>query len=65
MEGPSVDLYRRILERFPQLGLIASGGVSSMGDLEALLILGCSGAILGKAIYEHHISLPELTAFSS
>ena len=65
MEGPSIDLYRRILDRFPQLGLIASGGVSSMEDLEALRALGCSGAILGKAIYEEHISLPELTAFSS
>lgn len=64
MEGPSIDLYRRILERFPKLGLIASGGVSSMDDLEALRTLGCSGAILGKAIYEQHISLPELTAFS-
>jgi phosphoribosylformimino-5-aminoimidazole carboxamide ribotide isomerase len=65
MEGPSIDLYRRILDRFPQLGLIASGGVSCMEDLEALRALGCSGAILGKAIYEEHISLPELTAFSS
>lgn len=65
MEGPSIDLYRRILDRFPQLGLIASGGVSSMEDLEALRALGCSGAILGKAIYEEHISLPALTAFSS
>ncbi|MCE2833633.1 MAG: hypothetical protein LW694_04575 [Chitinophagaceae bacterium] len=36
-----------------------------MDDLEALRTLGCSGAILGKAIYEQHISLPELTAFSS
>jgi len=65
MEGPSIDLYRRILDRFPQLGLIASGGVSSMDDLEALRTLGCSGAILGKAIYEQHISLQALTAFSS
>lgn len=65
MEGPSIDLYRRILDRFPNLGLIASGGVSSMNDLEALRTLGCSGAILGKAIYEQHISLQALTAFSS
>jgi phosphoribosylformimino-5-aminoimidazole carboxamide ribonucleotide (ProFAR) isomerase len=36
-----------------------------MDDLEALQTLGCSGAILGKAIYEQHISLAELTAFSS
>lgn len=65
MEGPSIDLYRRIIERFPTLCLIASGGVSSMDDLEALRTLGCSGAILGKAIYEQHITLTELTAFSS
>lgn len=64
MEGPAIELYRRIMDRFPTLALIASGGVSTMADLDDLRTIGCSGAILGKAIYEQHISLPELAAFT-
>lgn len=63
LEGPSTDLYKRILERFPDLDFIASGGVSSMEDLELLQQTGCKGAIIGKAIYENRISLKEIAAF--
>ena len=63
LEGPSVELYQRIIEKFPSLHFIASGGVSSMKDLEVLQELGCKGAIIGKAIYENRISLNELTSF--
>lgn len=52
LAGPAVDLYRRVLEHFPDLALVASGGVSSVSDLQALAEAGCSGAIVGKAIYE-------------
>jgi phosphoribosylformimino-5-aminoimidazole carboxamide ribotide isomerase len=63
MEGPSIDLYTRIIARFPDLSLIASGGVSNMDDLHALDAIGCSGAIVGKAIYEDAISLDDLQPF--
>jgi phosphoribosylformimino-5-aminoimidazole carboxamide ribotide isomerase len=60
LEGPSIDLYQKIIEKFPSLWFIASGGVSSMEDLHALKAIGCSGAIVGKAIYEGRIQLNEL-----
>ena len=61
LEGPSIELYKRLLERFPELQLIASGGVSSMKDVEDLQLIGCSGVIIGKAIYEGRISLADLS----
>ena len=64
LEGPATNLYASILELYPDLGLIASGGVSNRTDLEALASIGCSGAIVGKAIYENRISLPELSRFN-
>ncbi|MEI6086940.1 MAG: 1-(5-phosphoribosyl)-5-[(5-phosphoribosylamino)methylideneamino]imidazole-4-carboxamide isomerase [Bacteroidota bacterium] len=60
LEGPAIDLYKKIIEQFPSLWFIASGGVSSMDDLHALKEIGCSGAIVGKAIYEGRIQLNEL-----
>jgi phosphoribosylformimino-5-aminoimidazole carboxamide ribotide isomerase len=60
LEGPSIDLYKKIIEKFPSLWFIASGGVSSMDDLYVLKEIGCSGAIVGKAIYEGRIPLSEL-----
>ena len=60
LEGPSLDLYKKIIEKFPGLNLIASGGVSSIKDLEDLRKAGCKGVIVGKAIYENKISLIEL-----
>jgi phosphoribosylformimino-5-aminoimidazole carboxamide ribotide isomerase len=62
MEGPSLDLYRKIIQHFPQLHFIASGGVSSIEDLNALKEIGCKGVIVGKAIYENRITLSEITA---
>jgi phosphoribosylformimino-5-aminoimidazole carboxamide ribotide isomerase len=62
LEGPSLDLYRKIVHHFPQLHFIASGGVSSMEDLFSLKEIGCKGVIVGKAIYENRITLGDLTA---
>jgi len=61
MKGPAIELYRDIIDRFPLLHFIASGGVGSMQDLEELKAIGCSGAIVGKAIYEGHILLKDLS----
>ncbi|MCO6493618.1 MAG: 1-(5-phosphoribosyl)-5-[(5-phosphoribosylamino)methylideneamino]imidazole-4-carboxamide isomerase [Phaeodactylibacter sp.] len=63
LEGTSLDLYRETIARFPDLKLIASGGVTTMEELHALQEAGCYGAIIGKAIYEGRIQLEELEAF--
>ena len=60
LAGPSVELYAEIL-RETSVQLIASGGVSSLQDLVVLRNLGCSGVIIGKAIYEGRISLKQLS----
>ncbi|WP_128547278.1 1-(5-phosphoribosyl)-5-[(5-phosphoribosylamino)methylideneamino]imidazole-4-carboxamide isomerase [Larkinella soli] len=63
LQGPSFDLYRELQDRFPDLAIIASGGVSGMGDIEKLAEMKLFGVIVGKAIYEGRISLNQLTAF--
>ena len=63
LAGPSTALYQKIIKQFPELHLIASGGVSNIEDLKLLRAIGCSGAIVGKAIYENSITLKELASF--
>lgn len=63
LQGPSTALYKNIINEFPSLHFIASGGVSSLKDLEELAAIGCNGAIVGKAIYENRISLNDLKNF--
>jgi len=63
LQGPSVALYKQILLEYPDLNLVASGGVSRVEDLFELQAAGCSGAIVGKAIYENRISLEQLSRF--
>lgn len=60
LEGPSTELYKSIVEKFPDLHFIASGGVSSMDDVYQLQDMGCKGVIIGKAIYEGRVTLTEL-----
>jgi len=60
LQGPAIDLYKKIIEQFPNLHFIASGGVANQHDLTALQAIGCGGAIVGKAIYEKRITLSEL-----
>ncbi|OYZ02966.1 MAG: 1-(5-phosphoribosyl)-5-[(5-phosphoribosylamino)methylideneamino]imidazole-4-carboxamide isomerase [Sphingobacteriia bacterium 28-36-52] len=60
LEGPSIELYKKIIQQFPELYFIASGGVSSMHDINELRLIGCSGVIVGKAIYEGRIKISEL-----
>jgi phosphoribosylformimino-5-aminoimidazole carboxamide ribotide isomerase len=65
LEGPSIKLYQSLISSFPNLNLVASGGVSSLQDLETLDAIGCAGAIVGKAIYENRISLESLQQFNA
>ncbi len=62
LQGPSIDLYKKIIAECPGIDLIASGGVSSIRDVEELIVIGCKGIIIGKAIYEGRISLKQLKA---
>ena len=63
LQGPATELYRMMLSSYPDIRLIASGGISSLADLESLRDLGCYGAIVGKAIYEQRISLSQIQTF--
>jgi phosphoribosylformimino-5-aminoimidazole carboxamide ribotide isomerase len=60
LEGPALGLYKKIVQKFPGLYFIASGGISSMEDLDSLEATGCKAAIIGKAIYEGRILLKDL-----
>jgi len=63
LEGPSLRLYGDILEHNKDLKLVASGGITSIDDLNALEDLGCEGAIIGKALYEGNILLRDLETY--
>jgi phosphoribosylformimino-5-aminoimidazole carboxamide ribotide isomerase len=63
--GVNLALYKKLKKRFPKLKITASGGVSSMDDLDKLKYIGMDGVIIGKAIYEKRISLTELTNFNA
>lgn len=60
LSGPAIPLYKEIMDTYPTLHLIASGGVSSMRDIECLNTTGIPSVVFGKAIYEGHINLKEL-----
>lgn len=60
LAGPAIELYKQVMEAYPQLHLIASGGVSSKEDIEALDRAGIPAVVFGKAIYEGKINLKEL-----
>ena len=64
LSGPGLELYKEILTHFPNLNFIASGGISSMQDLENLKNIGARQAIVGKAIYERKITLEELSIYA-
>ena len=63
LEGPSIDLYEKMIRELKDINLIASGGVAKLQDLYDLSAVGCDGAIVGKAIYEDRISLKEIEQF--
>ena len=63
LEGPSFELYKKILMQIPNLKLIASGGISTFDELPKLAEMGCEGTIIGKAIYENRITLIQLEKY--
>ncbi len=64
MEGPSLKLYKSLIENHPSINLIASGGVTTTADITSLQQAGCSGVIIGKALYEGTILLHDLKQYA-
>jgi len=64
LAGPAKELYKKILEQFPKMHLIASGGISCLKDIDDVNELGCKEVIVGKALYEGRIKLNELTRYT-
>jgi len=62
LQGPSTELYQKIIAAFPGLNLIASGGVTTFEDVLKMKEIGAYGAIIGKAIYEGTLNLEEILA---
>ena len=60
LQGPAIELYQKVIEAYPTLHLIASGGISSKEDIEALNAAGIPAVVFGKAIYEGKINLKDL-----
>jgi len=60
LAGPAIALYQQVMDAYPDLHLIASGGVSCIGDIKALDKAGIPAVVFGKAIYEGKINLEEL-----
>lgn len=65
LEGSSTELYSRLINQFPNMELIGSGGVGNLSDLKALQEINMSSVIVGKAIYEERISGEEIMQFTS
>lgn len=61
LQGPAFPLYSSLHDIFPELGIIVSGGVSSIDDIYRAQAMGLSGIIIGKAIYENRISLEDIS----
>lgn len=64
MKGPAFKLYRQIRAAIQEIDLIASGGVTSIEDIDELDRIGCTGVIVGKALYEQNIRLEELPKYA-
>ena len=63
LQGPSIALYKEIMKEFPEMHLIASGGVSCLQDLIALEEAGIPAVVFGKALYEGRITMKDLNQF--
>ncbi len=63
LEGPNFELYQILVQAHPKVRWIASGGVSSVKDVESLRQAGVAGVIIGKALYEERITLEELAQY--
>lgn len=65
LTGTNIDLYKKILSRFPDINLIASGGIKDLDDVKKIKTIKPYGVVIGKAIYENKIDLKELAEVGS
>lgn len=65
LQGTNLDLYKSLIDRYPDLNVIASGGVHHLDDLHQLQEISCHGTIVGKAIYENKILIKDLVQFQT
>ena len=63
LSGASLGLYEKILSRFPDIKLVASGGVTTVSEIDRLITLGVDGIIIGKALYENKLTLEDLKPY--
>ena len=63
LQGPSIELYKQVMQRFPTMHLIASGGVSGVDDIIRLDEAGIPAVVFGKALYEGRITMKDLKLF--
>ena len=63
MDGPNLDLYKKIISAYPDICLIASGGVRNADDFRKLKQLGLNGVVFGSAFYENKITIEDIDAF--
>ena len=65
LTGTNIELYKNILARFPNINLIASGGIKDLDDVIKVKEINPYGVVIGKAIYENKIDLKELAQVGS
>lgn len=63
LQGTAIDLYTNLVKQFPGMNIIASGGVTHVGEIDQLSAIGVEGVIIGKAIYENKITLNDLEKY--
>lgn len=65
LQGASLDLYKKILEKYPEMKVVASGGITELSEIDPLVEIGADGVIIGKAIYENRITLKDLRKYAN
>lgn len=63
LQGASLDLYKNILAKYPEMKVVASGGITELSEIDPLIEMGADGVIIGKAIYENRITLQDLKPY--
>lgn len=63
LQGASLELYKNILTKYPDMKVVASGGVTELSEIDPLIEIGTDGVIIGKAIYENRITLADLRKY--
>jgi len=64
LSGPNLELYRKMMQDFPELDFIASGGIRHVEDLHALDQAGLAACVVGRAYYEGHLTLDQMRQFN-